>query len=109
MLAASSRFAQVTIISLSGEKIPVTFTPGDRLFDIVEGTSAADLQGPCGGNVACGQCHCILPQNVYTPPGDDEKDILDGNAHLQPTSRLACCVTLTEDFDGLEIKCGQKE
>ena len=109
MLASLSRFATVTIVNLAGVKIPVNFKAGDRLFDAIEGTDAADLQGPCGGNCVCGQCHVVLPQGHYVAPGDDEKEVLEGLAHITPTSRLACQVTLTDDFDGVEIKYGAKD
>ena len=109
MLSSLSRFTSVTLVNLAGVKIPVNFKSGDRLFDAIEGTDAADLQGPCGGNCACGQCHVIFPAEHYIQPGDDEKEVLEGLAHFTKTSRLACQVTLTDDLDGIEIKYAPKD
>ena len=109
MLASASRFLTVTLINNAGVKIPINYKSGDRFFDAVEGTDAADLQGPCGGNCACGQCHVVLPKEKYIAPGDDEKEVLEGLATITPTSRLACQIILTEDFDGQEIKYGPKD
>lgn len=110
MLATATRFfPTLTMINGAGARISVPFKVGQRLFDAVENTEAADLRGPCGGNSACGGCHVVLPQNVYTEPGEDEKDVLDGVSAVTKTSRLGCCLVLSEAFDGAEIKYGISE
>lgn len=103
----ASRFLpKVVVVNRSGEKIEVPFEPGDTLYKAVEDTKAQDLQGKCGGNMACGLCHCIVPKNVFTPPDDDEKDVLGDATGVCETSRLACQLELDEKFDGVEIKMG---
>lgn len=98
---------QLTIINRAGESIPITFNDGDRLFDAISGTKAEELQGACGGNMACGGCHCILDPSVYTKPDEDENDTLQGNSQgVTSTSRLACNLTLSSKFDGTTIKMG---
>lgn len=99
-------FPKLTIINRNGEKIPITFNEGDRLFDAIENTPAAELQGACGGNMACGGCHCILDSSVYTKPDDDEAATLENSQGVTSTSRLACNLTLTSKFDGTTIKMG---
>ena len=99
-------FPQLTIINREGEKITVPFKEGDRLFDAIENTKAQDLQGACGGNMACGGCHCILEQSVYTKPEEDEEATLQNSNGVTSTSRLACNLTLTSKFDGTTIKMG---
>lgn len=110
MLSASTLgarfFPKLTIINRSGEKIPINFKDGDRLFDVIEDTPAQELQGGCGGNLACGGCHCILDASVYTKPEDDETDTLGNSNGVTSTSRLACNLTLTDKFDGTTIKMG---
>ena len=109
MLATASRFATVTLVNNAGVKIPVNYNPGDRLIEAIENTQASDLVGPCGGNCVCGGCHVIFPEDKYTAPGDDEKEVLDGLAHVTKTSRLGCQITLSEDLNGIEIRYGPKE
>ena len=105
-LKTYSRFLKLTVIGRNGESIPVEFNDGDRLFDAIEPTPAKELQGQCGGNMACGGCHCILEQKVYEKPEDDEREVLDLANGVTPTSRLACNLKLTADFDGTTIKMG---
>ena len=99
-------FPKLTIINRNGEKIPITFKEGDRLFDAIEDTPAAELQGQCGGNMACGGCHCILESSVYTKPEEDEAATLENSQGVTSTSRLACNLILTSKFDGTTIKMG---
>jgi len=66
-----------------------------------------DIEGACGGQCACATCHVILPENLFdTLPkaSDDENDMLDLAADLQPTSRLGCQIRVAEEFEGMEIK-----
>jgi ferredoxin len=96
----------LTIIGRSSEKIPVPFNDGDRLFDAIDPTPAKELQGPCGGNCACGGCHCILDAKLYKPPEEGETETLENSRGKTSTSRLACQLILTPDFDGATIKMG---
>ena len=99
-------FPTLTIINRNGEKIPIKFNEGDRLFDAIDGTPAQELQGQCGGNMACGGCHCILESSVYEKPEEDEATTLENSQGVTSTSRLACNLTLTSKFDGATIKMG---
>jgi 2Fe-2S ferredoxin len=100
------RFLSLTIVSRSGGKIPVPFNDGDRLFDAIDPTPAKELQGPCGGNCACGGCHCILDAKNYKKPEEAEVETLENSQGKTATSRLACQLILTPDFDGAVIKMG---
>ena len=102
----ASRFLQVTVITRGGEKVAIPFNDGDRLFDLVEGTNAQELQGACGGNMACGGCHCIIDAKHFQKPEEDEADVLENSNGKTDTSRLACNLRLTPEFDGAEIKIG---
>ena len=103
MISSAQRFFPKLTMVKGGVKIPVEFNAGDRLFDAVENTPAADLRGPCGGNMACGACHCVVPKELYTEPSEDEKEVLENVDGLTKTSRLGCQLVLTEKFDGCEI------
>jgi ferredoxin len=69
-----------------------------------------DIEGACGGQCACATCHVILPNQLFTRlpnPSDDENDMLDLAADLEPTSRLGCQIRVTNEFEGMEIKLPQ--
>ncbi|GHJ87487.1 hypothetical protein NliqN6_3889 [Naganishia liquefaciens] len=64
-----------------------------------------DLEGACGGSIACSTCHLIIDPKHYDlldEPGDDENDMLDLAYGLTDTSRLGCQVHLTPELDGME-------
>ena len=66
-----------------------------------------DIEGACGGQCACATCHMIIPAQLYEkypPVNDDENDMLDLAADVEPTSRLGCQVKVTEDFENISIR-----
>ena len=102
----AKRFLQLTVVTRGGQKVAIPFNDGDRLFDAVDGTDAKELQGACGGNMACGGCHCILEAKHYQKPEEDEADVLENANGKTDTSRLACNLKLSADFDGAVITIG---
>ncbi len=65
------------------------------------------LEGTCEGQMACSTCHVIVAQDWFgklPEASDDEEDMLDLAADVQPTSRLSCQILLTEEMDGLEVR-----
>ena len=65
-----------------------------------------EIEGLCGGSLACATCHVIVETTWaerLVPPEPDEQDMLELAPGLQPTSRLGCQVTVTEALDGLVV------
>lgn len=66
-----------------------------------------DVEGACGGNLACSTCHMIFSDEDFdrlTPHmGEDEDILLDLAAGVTETSRLGCQVIVTEDLEGLTV------
>ncbi len=66
-----------------------------------------DLEGACGGSLACATCHLVFEKvNFDTLPRitDEEEDMLDLAFGLTATSRLGCQITVSEEMDGWVIK-----
>eukprot|EP00588_Corethron_pennatum_P010086 CAMPEP_0194272886 /NCGR_PEP_ID=MMETSP0169-20130528/6341_1 /TAXON_ID=218684 /ORGANISM="Corethron pennatum, Strain L29A3" /LENGTH=178 /DNA_ID=CAMNT_0039015671 /DNA_START=125 /DNA_END=661 /DNA_ORIENTATION=+ len=66
-----------------------------------------DLEGACGGELACSTCHCIFDEDIYdTLPEKDEEedDMLDLALDLTETSRLGCQIPVTKDLAGIKIR-----
>ena len=99
---------QLTIINREGKKIPINYTNGQTLFKAIDGTPAQELQGVCGGNMACGGCHVILPEKIFEKPEEDEEDTLQNSKGLTKTSRLSCNLNLDEKFEGAVLTMGPK-
>ena len=63
-----------------------------------------DIEGACGGNMACATCHLVVHKKWYhnlPAPSEDERDMLDLVYGLTSTSRLGCQVALNRELDGL--------
>ena len=66
-----------------------------------------ELEGACGGELACSTCHLIFEEDVYDtlPEKDDEEDdMLDLAFEVTETSRLGCQIIVQENFDGMTVK-----
>jgi ferredoxin len=62
-----------------------------------------DIEGACGGELACSTCHVILAQELYDslpPKKEEEEDMLDLAWGLTPTSRLCCQIKVTPQLEG---------
>lgn len=66
-----------------------------------------DIEGACGGEMACSTCHVVLSQELYNRlpvKKEEESDMLDLALGLTSTSRLCCQIKVTEDLEGAVFK-----
>ena len=64
------------------------------------------IEGTCGGSISCCTCHVVIENDWFSivgGPNPDEEDMLDLAVGLQPTSRLACQIEVSDDLDGLRV------
>jgi ferredoxin len=104
----SRSFATVPIIYIepSGEEKEVQAEVGKHLLDIAHDNNI-ELEGACGGELACATCHLIFEQEMYdTLPEKDEEedDMLDLAFELTDTSRLGCQICVREDMAGMKVR-----
>eukprot|EP00039_Didymoeca_costata_P021522 m.344773 g.344773 ORF g.344773 m.344773 type:complete len:167 (-) comp25090_c0_seq1:19-519(-) len=63
-----------------------------------------DLEGACGGTLACSTCHLYIDENNFKKlptPEEEEEDMLDLAFGLAENSRLGCQCVLTKELDGI--------
>lgn len=80
---------------------------GQTLLDVAKKNDIDEIEGACGGAMACATCHVIVDPEWYgklPPPVTDEVDMLDLASGLTKTSRLGCQIRLTDVLDGLKVK-----
>lgn len=87
----------------------------DRVVDVATGGSLmqaavdnqiAGIDADCGGACACATCHVYLPADLAVripAPDDMEQSMLEFAENVAENSRLSCQITVTDDFDGVEI------
>jgi len=63
----------------SGDLIKVSGETGKSVLDIALEFNI-DIEGACGGQMACSTCHCVLSQDLYDAlpqKQEEEQDMLD--------------------------------
>jgi len=97
----------VTFIMRDGEERILSAEAGQTLLDIARRYNIDEIEGACGGAMACSTCHVIVDCHWFTQlphASDDETDMLDLAQGITRTSRLGCQIRLTEAMDGLIVK-----
>mmetsp|Transcript_46473 Transcript_46473/g.97656 ORF Transcript_46473/g.97656 Transcript_46473/m.97656 type:complete len:163 (+) Transcript_46473:232-720(+) len=103
---SSKETVTITYIDPTGEEHPVEAEVGKHLLDVAHDNNI-ELEGACGGELACSTCHLVFDQDVYdTLPekSDEEEDMLDLAFELTETSRLGCQICVTKEFDGVKVR-----
>ncbi|MDP9128282.1 MAG: 2Fe-2S iron-sulfur cluster-binding protein [Pseudomonadota bacterium] len=98
---------KVTFIYPKGERREVEGEPGETLLTVARRHGIDEIEGACGGAMACATCHVIVDAAWYgklPSPVADETDMLDLASGLTKTSRLGCQITLTDALNGLTVK-----
>jgi ferredoxin len=79
---------------------------GSNLLDVAQ-AAGQPLEGACEGQMACSTCHVIVDPEDFKrlpPASEEEDDLVDLAWGVARTSRLACQITLTDEFDTLTVK-----
>ena len=78
---------------------------GERLLDVAR-RNGLSLEGTCNGDLACATCHVIVDADWFAKlpaAREEEEDMLDLVTDARRTSRLACQIVLTPEFDKLSV------
>ena len=78
---------------------------GERLLDVAR-RNGLPLEGTCNGDLACATCHVMVDADWFAKlpaAREEEEDMLDLVADARRTSRLACQIVLTPEFDKLSV------
>ncbi len=95
----------VTFVDADGTRRRRRADAGVRLLDVAW-DNGVDMEGACGGVMACSTCHVIVDGNFFARlpiAAAEEADLLDLAWGVRATSRLACQITLTDALDGLVV------
>ncbi|KAF0687935.1 Aste57867_20427 [Aphanomyces stellatus] len=97
---------RVTFIETDGTKKEVSAVVGETFLEVAHNNDV-ELEGACGGELACSTCHCVFEPAIFaTLPeiSEEEEDMLDLAWGLTDTSRLGCQIKATKDMDGMTLK-----
>jgi len=82
---------------------------------LMESLRDSDLgvEAICGGQCACGTCHCLIHPawlEIVGAPGEDERELLaclDAFDHRR--SRLTCQIEVSDALEGLSLTVAPEE
>ncbi len=96
---------KVTFILADGTRREFAVEAGKSLL-VVAWDNNLDVEGACGGVMACSTCHVIVDPDWIdrlAAPSEEEEEMLDLAWGLTQTSRLGCQITVTDALDGLVV------
>jgi len=85
----------------SGDTIEVDAVIGKSVLDAALAHDI-DIEGACGGELACSTCHVICSKELYgklPAKKPEEDDMLDLAYGLTDTSRLCCQLKVTKELE----------
>ena len=97
--------AKMTFIEKNGNAKEVDAPIGLSIMEIAQ-KNGIDIEGACGGCLACSTCHVIVRPEWYdklNEKSDEEDDMLDVAFNVAKTSRLGCQILMSEKLDGIIV------
>jgi len=90
-----------------GTPVVVKAAHGETLLAIAQ-ANGVPLEGACEGSLSCSTCHVILEDDKafasLPEPCEDELDMLDVALGVTKTSRLGCCVRVSQASGGMALR-----
>jgi 2Fe-2S ferredoxin len=96
---------KITFIEKDGNHKEVEAPNGISIMEVAH-MYDIDLEGACGGSLACSTCHVIVDSKWFdklNEPTEAEEDMLDLAFGLTHTSRLGCQIIVSDELDGLTV------
>lgn len=104
--------SKVTYIESGGEQHVVDVQPGLSLMEGAVQNGVPGIAAICGGACACATCHIYIDEAWRSRMGarnDLEESMLEMADDVQPNSRLACQIRMTDELDGLVVHVPDSE
>lgn len=101
---------KVNFIMLDGSTKELDAQEGWSLMQIAVDAGIDEIEGACGGAMACATCHMYVhpdwQQKVIDQDNektDEEEDMLDLGFDIRDSSRLGCQIRITAALDGITV------
>ena len=101
---------KMTFIMQDGTPKEVDAPLGLSVMEIAVKAGIEQIEGACGGSLACATCHLYVHPDWWdkTLPDEGEKspeeeDMLDLAFDIRKSSRLSCQIMMREELDGLVV------
>lgn len=100
----------MTFIMRDGSAREAEAPLGLSVMEIAHHNKIYEIEGSCGGSLACATCHVYVHPDWYNKVlpeegaiTEDEEDMLDLAFDLKKASRLSCQIIMEKELDGLIV------
>jgi 2Fe-2S ferredoxin len=100
----------MTFILPDGTEKTVEAANGLSVMEIAQKHEIEQIEGACGGSLACATCHVYIHPDWWKKslPDDgarsvEEEDMLDLAFDIRKSSRLSCQIMMRDDLNGLIV------
>ena len=93
--------------TLDGDVVAVNADPGDILMEVARAERIDGIDAECGGGCACATCHVYVDaawMEAVGPAPELEREMIEFDGAVAPTSRLSCQIEVTDAMEGLKVK-----
>lgn len=93
--------------TLDGDVVAVNADQGDILMEVARAEGIDGIDAECGGGCACATCHVHVDVAWMDTVGEApelEREMIEFDGAVAPTSRLSCQIEVTEAMEGLKVK-----
>ena len=104
--------AKITYIEHDGTQHVLDVKPGLSVMEAAVKANVPGIDADCGGACACATCHVYVDEawlGRLDGQGDMEVSMLDFAENVQPASRLACQLKVSDALDGLVVRMPESQ
>ena len=98
---------KITYIEASGVVRQVEAQIGHTVMETAVKNDVTGILAECGGACACATCRVYIDDSWRGKVGDVsdmEREMLEFSEETEPSARLSCQISITDDLDGLVVR-----
>jgi len=104
--------AKITFIQHDGSEQSYDGKTGLSVMEVAVKNNVPGIDADCGGACACATCHVDVDAAWLAKTGDKtamEESMLDFAEGVEPNSRLACQIKVSDALDGLVVRLPESQ
>ena len=104
--------AKITFIQHDGSEQSHDGKTGLSVMEVAVKNNVPGIDADCGGACACATCHVYVDEAWLAKTGDKsamEESMLDFAEGVEPNSRLACQIKVSDALDGLVVRLPESQ
>ena len=103
---------KITYIEFNGWEHVVDVLPGRSVMEGAKESNIPGIDADCGGGCSCGTCHVYIDPAWQARVGGRnalEEATIEFASGVEPNSRLACQIKITDSLDGLVVRLPESQ